>query len=128
MTFFQKNLTQDYLAGIELRLHNQIANEFYKLITHQIKLGVLTMANLKDVQDAIAALSAAAAAEKVETDANVAASAASIATLTATVASLQGQLANGTSVSAADLQALVDSLNGVSVQVQAISAPIAPVV
>lgn len=127
MTFFQKNLTQDYLAGIELRLHNQIANEFYKLITHQIKLGVLTMANLKDVQDAIASLSAAALAEKIETDANVAASQASIAALKATVVEVQAQLANGTSVSAADLQALVDSLNGVSAQVQAITVP-APVV
>ena len=122
-------LTQNQLAGMELRLSNEIANEFHKSTTHLIKLGVILMATLKDVQDAIAGLSATAAAEKVETDANVAASAASIAALTDTVASLQAQLSNGTSVSAADLQALVDSLNGVSAQVQAITVPApAPVV
>lgn len=94
-----------------------ITVQFKQAQDYQIKLGALLMATLKDVQASIAKLSTDIAAEKVLV-------LASIATLNGTIATLQAQLANGTQVSAADLQSLVDSLNGVDVQVQAITTPV----
>lgn len=98
---------------------------FLKLFNPSISInqGVLIMEALKMLQDAVAKLAADAAAEKVETDANVAESQVAISALTDNVAALQAQLANGTQVTAADLQTLTASVTAIDAAVTAISTP-----
>lgn len=69
-----------------------------------IKQGATIMATLEEVKAAIAA-------EKVEV-------AAKIAALTASIESLEAELANGTPVTAEDLQALVDGVKGIFVEAE----------
>jgi hypothetical protein len=82
-------------------LDDLISDKFITLHKALIKQGARIMAELKDVQDAIAA-------EKAEV-------AAKIAALTATIEALEATLANGTPVTGDDLAALVAQVQGIFV-------------
>jgi len=78
------------------------------------------MATLQEVKDAITQAAASATAEKQEVTANIQA-------LTDQVAALQSQIASGSGVTAADLDALLVSIQGVDQQVKDITVPAVPV-
>ena len=82
--------------------------------------GTLIMATLAEVQNALTKLANAAAVEKAEALAAQLASTDSIKALTEQVAGLKAQLANGTTVSTADLDALLAQINGIDSAVQSI--------
>lgn len=82
-------------------INEMLSDKFIVLHKALIKQGALIMAELKDVQDAIAA-------EKAEV-------AEKIAELTATIETLTTELANGTPVTAEDLAALVAGVQGIFV-------------
>lgn len=82
-------------------INEMLSDKFITLHKALIKQGATIMAELKDVQDAIAA-------EKAEV-------AAKIAALTATIEALEATLANGTPVTGDDLAALVAQVQGIFV-------------
>lgn len=91
-----------------------------KLLATLQSQGIHIMATLIEVQNALAKLANDTATEKTEALAAQLASTDAIKALTDQVAGLKAQLANGTTVSAADLDALLAQINGIDTAVQAI--------
>jgi hypothetical protein len=85
-----------------------------------IKQGVKIMASLDQVKAAIVELKATVADEATEVSNE-------IAILGATITELQAELANGTAVSAADLDEVLEQIQGVSALVEGIIETAAPV-
>ena len=96
--------------------HEATLNLLAKLQTQ----GTLIMATLIDIQNALTKLSSDTTSEKAEALAAQLASTAAIKTLSDQVAGLKAQLANGSTVSTADLDALLAQINGIDSSVQAI--------
>lgn len=77
------------------------------------------MATLKDVQDALDQAAKDATAEKAEV-------ATAIADLNTQIQALKDQIANGSAVTAADLDGLVTKIQGIDAQVKDITVPAQP--
>jgi hypothetical protein len=110
--------------GIEVHHYVHFDNEtdIKKLLTKLTKNGELIMATLADVQAALSLVALAATQEKAEVNT-------ALAALNTTILSLQAQLANGTQVTATDLDTIVGTITGIAAQVADITVPaVAPVV
>jgi hypothetical protein len=97
-----------------------ILSSLTSAISNNLIIGEKVMATLQEVQDAIAKLQADTVAEAQEVSA-------ALATLTTQITDLQTQVATGTVVSAADLDVLLQQIQGADALVQAIITPAAPV-
>jgi hypothetical protein len=104
-------------------INDMLSDKFIILHKALITQGARIMATLDQIKAAIVELKAVVADEATEVSTE-------LASLNAKVAALQAELANGTAVSAADLDEVLASINGVSALVEGIietAAPVEPV-
>ena len=94
--------------------------ETLKLLATLQSQGIHIMATLIELQTAVSKLASNTATEKTEALAAQRSSTEAIKALTEQVAALKAQLANGTTVSTADLDALLAQITGIDTAVQAI--------
>jgi flagellar hook-associated protein FlgK len=104
---------------LDIYVHFANGDEISKALAHLTRQGNSIMATLDDVKAALAQAAADATAEKAEV-------ATAIQALNDRIAALQTQIAAGTLVTAADLDALVTQINGIDAQVKDITVPAVP--
>ena len=134
MNIFFRNIDlhqEEFMAELEARILNKIAGQFHTLNNGNIRLGALIMTSIKDLNDAIAAVSAEVSKERTTSAALVLANAAlmtanadkdaQIATQAQSIDALNAQVASA--ASAVDLQGAVDTLNALAVPPAADVAP-----
>ncbi len=104
---------------MRLDIHIHLPESIEGILTRILTNGESIMATLDDVKAALAQAATDATAEKAEVTA-------AISALNDTITALQAQIASGSVVTAADLDGLLASIQGIDAQVKDITVPVVP--